>query len=163
MKTKSKFWAYVFALVPGAGQMYLGFMKQGVSIMFSFFLVIFAADFFRVSLLITLLPVIWCYAFFDTINKAGLTSEELENIKDKSLFDGILSMDFISITRRYTWLGVLLIILGVFLLADKIILTELDRMGFINRYIMGDYIRTIIIGVGIILLGVKMISGKKEE
>jgi len=158
MKRKSKFWTYVFALVPGAGQMYLGFMKHGVSIMLSFFLVIFAADFFRISLVFALLPVIWCYSFFDCINKAGLTSEELENIKDKSLFEGVFSANLYSFTSRHTWIGALLIILGAFLLADKIILNELDRMGFINRFVIGEYIRTIILAGAIILLGVKMIA-----
>lgn len=143
--------------------MYLGFMKQGVSIMLSFFLVIFAADFFRVSLVFALLPVIWCYAFFDTINKAGLTGEELENIEDKSLFDGIFSLDFSFIKRRNVWLGALLIILGVLLLVDKIILSELSRIGFVEVYFIRDHIRTIILAGAIILLGIKMISGKKEE
>jgi len=163
MKRKSRFWTYVFAFIPGAGQMYLGFLKFGVSIMLSFFLVIFAADFFRVSLVIALLPVIWCYSFFDTINKAGLTDEEFESIKDKSLFEGIFSGNLHSMTGRHTWIGILLIVLGAFLLMDKIILNELDRIGFINRYVVSDHIRTIIIAGAIIWLGVKMISGKKEE
>ena len=163
MKRKSKFWTYVFAFVPGAGQMYLGFLKQGASIMLSFFLAIFAADFFGVSLLIALLPVIWCYGFFDTINKSHLTDEELENITDKSLFDGIFSTNFFTHIRKYTWLGIFLIILGVFLLIDKIVITELGRLGFVYGYTVRHYIRTIILAGGIILLGIKMISGKREE
>ncbi|HHV98391.1 MAG TPA: hypothetical protein GXX36_02255 [Clostridiaceae bacterium] len=162
MRRKSKFWAYVFAIVPGAGQMYLGFMKLGVSIMLSFFLVIFAADFFRISLVIALLPVIWCYAFFDTINKAGLEPEELERVEDKNLFEGVFSMNFRLITVRHTWIGAMLIILGAFLLVDKIIINELYRLGFIDTYIVSNYIRTIIIAGAIIWLGIKMISGKKE-
>ena len=32
-KQKRGFWLFIFSLIPGAGEMYMGFKKQGISIM----------------------------------------------------------------------------------------------------------------------------------
>ena len=40
-KKKSGFLAFCFSLLPGAGEMYMGFMKHGVGIMALFWLLIF--------------------------------------------------------------------------------------------------------------------------
>ena len=34
---KNGFWTFCFSLLPGAGEMYLGFMKMGISLMAIFF------------------------------------------------------------------------------------------------------------------------------
>ena len=161
MKSKSRFLTYVFSLVPGAGQMYLGFMKQGITIMSLFFFSIFLADFFRISLLFAALPVVWCYSFFDTINKASLTQEEFERLEDKSIFSGVFPDAMKMVSGRYKWLGAALIILGLFLIIDNVILNELGRFNLVDRYVAREYIRTIIASGIIIGLGVKLIFGQK--
>ena len=35
-RKKRGFWTFIFSLIPGAGEMYLGFMKRGVSTMLVF-------------------------------------------------------------------------------------------------------------------------------
>ena len=42
-RKKSKFLTFIFSLLPGAGEMYMGFMKMGVSLMAEFFGIIFLA------------------------------------------------------------------------------------------------------------------------
>ena len=37
-KQKRGFWLFIFSLIPGAGEMYMGFKKQGISIMFLFWM-----------------------------------------------------------------------------------------------------------------------------
>ena len=64
---KSRILTFLFALWPGAGQMYLGYMKRGVSLMGIFCLLISITGFLNLSFLFFLLPVIWFYAFFDTL------------------------------------------------------------------------------------------------
>lgn len=34
---KNRFWTFCFSLVPGAGEMYLGLYRQGISLMLCFF------------------------------------------------------------------------------------------------------------------------------
>ena len=38
---KSSFWRFLFSLIPGAGEMYMGFLKMGTSLMALFILLIF--------------------------------------------------------------------------------------------------------------------------
>ncbi len=35
-RKKSRFWLFMWSLIPGAGDMYLGFMKMGISLMLGF-------------------------------------------------------------------------------------------------------------------------------
>ena len=44
---KNRFWTFLFSLFPGAGEMYMGFMKQGVSLMTLFLLQSFFLLFFQ--------------------------------------------------------------------------------------------------------------------
>ena len=41
---KNAFWRFIFSLMPGAGEMYMGFLKMGVSIMGLFLLIAFIAS-----------------------------------------------------------------------------------------------------------------------
>ena len=36
-KQKHGFWVFIFSQIPGAGEMYMGFKKQGISIMLLYF------------------------------------------------------------------------------------------------------------------------------
>ena len=72
MKQKGKFLTFLFSLFPGAGQMYLGFMKMGGSIMMLFWGIIGFGVLLNLGVLYFLLPVIWCYSFFDAINKNSM-------------------------------------------------------------------------------------------
>lgn len=163
MRRKSKFLAFLFSLLPGAGQMYLGFMKQGVTIMFAFFFTIFLTDFFRVSFIIAILPVLWCYSFFDTMNKASLPPEELNSLQDKSIFEGIIPEGCKIFSGKHIWIGVILIFLGGFILIDNVLLNELGRLNLINSYIIRGYLRTCVMAGVIIGAGIKLIIGKKED
>ena len=74
---KSRILTFLFALWPGAGQMYLGYMKRGVSLMGVFCLLIAITGFLNLGILFFLLPVIWFYAFFDTLNLRSMSYEFL--------------------------------------------------------------------------------------
>ena len=56
----------LFACIPGAGQMYQGYMKRGLSLLLAFCLILFASTYFFLGALALFLPVIWLYAFFDS-------------------------------------------------------------------------------------------------
>jgi len=163
MKKRSKFLTFLFSLVPGAGQMYLGFMKQGITIMTTFFLAIFLADFLRISFIIVVLPVLWCYGFFDTINKASLSPDELECIEDKSIFSSFFPDGVKVLSGKHMWIGITLIIFGALIFIDNVLLQELGRLGFIDRYMAREYLRTCVASAAIIGIGIKLIVGKKKN
>ena len=68
MQRKSGFLTFCFACLPGAGEMYLGYMKRGLSVMLAFWGLIFVASLLNMGILGILAPVIWAYSFFDTFN-----------------------------------------------------------------------------------------------
>lgn len=55
---------FIFACIPGAGQMYYGYMQRGLSIAMMLILCVMAAT--VVEPLLFLCLVIWMYSFFDT-------------------------------------------------------------------------------------------------
>lgn len=85
MNRKGRPGAYFFALFPGCGQMYLGFMKQGVSLLVWFFGIIFMVSWMRLGPIAYLLPIIWQYSFFDAINKNALSDEAFSRLEDRYL------------------------------------------------------------------------------
>lgn len=63
----SRFWAFVFSLLPGAGYMYLGLMRRGLETLVLFFGSMFVAAFSHFDeLMVFVLPVLFFYTIFDT-------------------------------------------------------------------------------------------------
>ena len=61
---KNRFLTVIFACLPGAGHMFMGLMKIGVSLMASFFVVIFLSSWLDFGPLMYLVPIIWFYSFY---------------------------------------------------------------------------------------------------
>ena len=81
-KQRSKFWNFCLACIPGAGQMYLGFFKQGISLMSIFMGCCAIISLIGVDAIAFALPVIWFYAFFDALNKNSLSADEFSKLED---------------------------------------------------------------------------------
>lgn len=169
MKTKKKnrFLTFCFSLLPGAGEMYMGFMRTGTSLMVLFFLSIFIPVSLRFESLTTLAMVVWFYGFFHANHLAGLSDEEFDMVKDEYLF-GIndLSDGKKFVSRYQKWVAAVLIIAGVFLLWNTV--TDIAYRllpDFIYRAmrIVGDYAPRILVAFVIIFIGVKLIEGRKEQ
>ncbi len=110
---KSRILTFLFALWPGAGQMYLGYMKRGVSLMRSVLSVDLPFGFTGLGFLLFLLPIVWFYGFFDTINLRSMSYEFLP--QDDFLFhlDSINAPELVKFfQRRHLLAGVLLIMSG---------------------------------------------------
>lgn len=170
-KKKNGFLTFVFSLLPGAGEMYMGFMKQGVTLMGAFFLLIFLASWLRLGPLLYALPVLWCYGFFHVHNLKNLPDEEFYAIEDDYLFhlDQILpkkkngkSWD----TKSKKVVAVILIIIGAVILWEN--LTDLICW-LLPSYLMNWYynmmnmLPQMVIAVLLIAGGIWLIRGKKQE
>ena len=168
IKKKNKFLTFIFSLVPGGGQMYMGFMKEGLSLMTVFALIIFLGSWLNISPVTFILPVVWFYSFFDSINKMSLTQEELEKLEDDYLFqlDRMPMFNFELFTKHRLYIALLLIFVGFSVLWKNMfnIITE-----FFPYYIaeglqrISGRIPQIVVSMFIIYAGVKLINGKKEE
>ena len=75
-KKKGKLMTFLWSLIPGAGEMYLGFFKTGVSLMAAFVLLLSLAGFLQLNVLSLLAPVVWFYSFFHSNHINALPDDE---------------------------------------------------------------------------------------
>lgn len=117
-KQKRGFLLFICSLIPGAGEMYMGFFKQGISIMTLFWAVVAIAGGLNMSSLVILLPIIWFYSFFHVHNLKDLPEEEFYAVEDNY----ILHLDTVfhnveKITQKQIKVtAVLLIVFGIAIL-----------------------------------------------
>lgn len=167
---KNRFWAFVFSLVPGAGEMYMGFMKQGVSLMSMFLACIMISAWMRADILILIDIVIWCYSFFHVHNLRFLPEEQFQAVEDKILvpFNGEnLNIDFKISNQKVRTVGaVFLILLGASILWNYVmdIVSYYLPEAFWDIYYRVCYnLPEAVIAVLIIWIGLRLIKGKKKE
>lgn len=172
MKTKKKnrFLSFCFSFLPGAAEMYMGFMKAGISLMLVFFLLIALSGWIQQTIIALFDVVVWFYGFFHANHLASLNDEDFAQVKDEYLF----GMDSFLSTKGYVekhqkWVAYGLIFIGGCFLWNT--LTNLlrnilpEQYDFIPRMMwrIGSYAPSIVIGAGIIYLGVRLLNGKKME
>lgn len=177
-KKKNRFILFWLSLMPGAGEMYLGFMKMGLSLLVMFILGIIAASELQMGILALIPIVVWIYGFFHANNLGGLDDETFYGMEDRYL--GIINEEEMNIFKsaasgKYKKAAaILMILVGLNLLfhvitdAAREIFYSLgyeyiySRMSWIADRVGGDVIRAVI-GVVIIWFGLSLIRGKKKE
>ncbi len=166
---KSKFLTFFISLIPGAGEMYLGFYKTGASIMVLFFggYGIFGYLF---RPFICFLPVLWFYSFFHTHNLNNMPDDEFYALEDDYLFH-IQPSQLTSLAMKYRKpLAFLLIFMGVGIIWNNVnhILSSIARWfiwsdavtSFIRYW--GNALPQLAAAALIIWLGWRLIQNKKE-
>lgn len=167
-KQKKGFLLFLCSLIPGAGELYMGFRKQGISIMLLFWGCIFFSGYSGIGFFVMFLPILWAYSFFNVHNLKSLSEEDFYSVEDAY----ILHMDqFIDNTdhfvRKYKKIiAILLIIFGVSILWDNV--TDLIRW-ILPEYVVSFFshifytLPSIIIAIVIIAGGVHLLKSKKLE
>lgn len=160
---KSSFFTFLFSLWPGAGQMYYGYMKRGISVMSLFCaLVAFMAVFYRFNIIGIFLPVIWFFSFFDTYRIRHLMEDPTTAPADDFLFH--LS-DFSSgrlsgiLKRRNILAGGICLVFGAYLLYETVLLPVLNLLDIpiLSRFFRD--IPTLVVAILIIWLGIYLLKG----
>lgn len=167
-KQKHGFWLFIFSLIPGAGEMYMGFKKQGLSIMLLFWGIIAIGSLTGLDWLLFLIPVIWFYSFFNVHNLKSLSEEDFYSIEDSCVFHmDEFTGDINSLIIHHRKLtAALLIIFGVSVLLNNII----DFFYMILPGYLADAFRAfayhlpqLVIAVCIIFAGIYILTRKKDE
>ena len=158
-RKKNRFLTFLCSLVPGAGEMYMGFMKMGLSLLIIFMATIVLAAFTEISELIFVAIVIWIYSFFHANNLAGMPDKDFQELEDKYI-PGSLEEQPLSRNLQKLIAG-LLIFFGIILLGESFIRMMPD---FLREYLSPilRYLPRIVVAFILILLGIKLIQGKKE-
>lgn len=174
IKKKNGFMTFLCSLVPGAGEMYLGFMKEGLSIMclaYGIFVFSIWAD---MSWLISAEVILWFYSLFNTHDKVSLPDEEFYALEDDYVFHidrllpkGNLNLVYGKQSKIFGWF---LLFLGVSIIWKPSIRNLLAAL---RVYISDDFSRVVgnylyslpqfVIAGVLIVCGVRLILRKKTE
>ena len=170
----NKFLCFLFSLVPGAGHMYLGLMKRGLSFMSMFIACIFGFIFFIdlwafqviAGIFGLALPVVWFAAFFDFWRFPRMSNEEKAAQQDDLLFAGKqFKLPQNSIMRKVrVVIGILLIFAGL----QGVYSQLLRRFAYnwFNSYNVIDFVHSIpsiVSAVAIIVVGLLLIFWKAKQ
>ena len=165
-KKKNGFWTFIFSFLPGAAEMYMGFMKTGISLLTVFLVASALCAMLEAGPLLFVVAIVWFYGFFHARNMAGMSEEQLQATEDKYLFVND-DLDAMEIGKKYKkLLAAILILIGVVLLWNSMFNWAYGIIPGEYHYIVqqiGDIIPKIVIAVIVIIIGFKMIAGKKEE
>ena len=170
-QNKNKYLLFLFSLLPGAAEMYMGLMHMGASLMAAFFascaLFVF---FYQFEGLIFVPALLWFYGFFHARNLAGCDEDVFDATEDAYIWDEFFGEDVFRVTRALPrkWGAVALILGGLSLLWDNIsnivenLWNELFgwETGWAFRSALNAVPR-IFISLLLIVLGFRLIRGKK--
>ena len=164
---KNGFLTFCCAFIPGAGQMYQGYMKRGLSLILTACLIGMVSSLLNPVLL--LLVVVWMYSFFDTFNlRAQIladTAPEDDYLihfdpRDKRLARALLD--------SHKLVGWLLIAFGALIAYQNLIMNTLGdlvyRWGhsspvFRALYLVMDSLPDVVVCVVLIVCGVWLVKG----
>ncbi len=166
---KNGFFRFVFSFMPGAAQMYMGFMKNGFSLMALFLASILIPSVLRLSDVFSFVGIlIWFYSFFHARSLSSCPMEQFQTLSDEYVWTDFLEGKQISVSNPTLkkWGAYILIILGVVMLWENLssIIYRIIPEHLWNRLApLVDTIPQLVIAIVIIILGIKLIQGKKEE
>jgi hypothetical protein len=188
---KNKFLTFLFALIPGCGHMYLGYMKRGVEFMAMFvvsgYLAIMSMNFYNFDIIgilfALILPVIWFYQMFDSMHIVSLMKKfEVDFPADDGFF--IPGFSNVSNTDSLNFFFFFLIIKGfaavfIFVGAYVLLITTSVNIGDLLRNnsfterseqiyrffrsVMRTYIPSAVISVLLILAGLRLLKGNGKN
>lgn len=166
-KQKRGFWLFIFSLIPGAGEMYMGFKKQGLSIMLLFWGVFALGACTGMDWLIFLIPIIWFYSFFNVHNLKSLSEEEFYSVEDSYILhmDKLIGDIDSLLTHHRKLTAIVLIIFGASILWNNIVDFFYIILPDYLANILGTFayhLPQLIIAIAIIFAGIYILTRKKD-
>lgn len=172
-RKKGRFMTFLWSLIPGAGEMYLGFFKQGASLMAAFFILLGISGFLQMGFMAFLSPIVWFYSFFHTNNLASLPDEEFYTLEDDWILHWSDITDNKEAIRKYRKvLAGCLIFFGFSILWSRLsrllfwyVFPMLNLTEDVQRILNYTFnaIPQAVVAIAVILIGIYMIKGKYEE
>ena len=168
-KKKNRFFTFIFSFLPGAAEMYMGFMKNGFSLMlcflFPFALIVIYGG---LDFLMPICAVMWFYGFFHARNYAGMDDMTFDAMTDKYIWEEFSDLNFSKVSGKTVkkWIAAALIVIGAALIWDYFssILYRLIPEGYWDDiYPALSNIPQVVISILMVIVGIRMIIGKKKE
>lgn len=172
---KNGFLTFVFACIPGAGQMYYGYMKRGVSIITWFALIMLCGEILSPLLIFNI--VLYMFSFFDTYDIIRCLAAGDPKKDDFLMPEGWKNGEFW--TAKAGWsktsvgkgVGAALVLSGAYLLLDRVLSDLLYRLAnYLGVdpflwYSIVEQLPTIVVAVVLIWFGCRLlgIGGRKRN
>lgn len=167
-KKKSAILTFFFSFLPGAAEMYMGFMKMGLSLMGLFFLSFMIPGLVRASdIFMGVGFLIWFYGFFHARNLAASDLTVFEQIEDRLIWEELTNGRSVSISGKTArkWMAGGLIFLGIAILWNnfaQLILNLMPEEWWDVVYPVVNGVPEVAMALILIIIGARMILGKKE-
>lgn len=173
-RKKNTFFTFIFSFVPGAAEMYMGFMKNGLSILVLFFVpIILTGLLYGADYICIISGIVYIAAFFHARNIATAPDEEFASLVDDYIWNEFKGENFAGFPKlNYRkWGAAILIIVGisgVWELFNNNLLRVLSAVGYseeTRKVAAGilDSVPTVVFSAAMIVIGILLIKGKKKE
>ena len=170
-KKRNGFFVFCFSFIPGAVEMYMGFMKNGVSLMATF--MVFCVGVMLDVPVISLLGagasvIIWFYAFFHAWNMYRLNGNVLMGMEDRYIWTefGLPGKVKIQDEKFRRVLAIAFIFGGASVLWENVYVCVREFVPSEIWYSFAPILRNVpqtIISIIFIYVGIRLIKGKKKE
>ncbi|MCR5671676.1 MAG: hypothetical protein K6G10_11780 [Butyrivibrio sp.] len=165
---KSGFFRFIFAFCPGAAEMYMGFMKNGFSIMAVFAIICGMWAVTDLDFMAAIGALAWFFGFFHARNISKLEEADFLAYEDRYIWEEFDTTGVMNIPgeklRVVAAVACILVGLGI-------IWSYVSSIVF--KLIPGDYwdllypiiskIPSVVVAVALIVAGIILIRGKKKE
>ena len=163
----------LFACIPGAGQMYQGYMKRGLSLITMFCLFIILGSTTGLDALVVGCIVVYMYSFFDTLNlRAQLAAEKAPEDDYLVHFDPQDKRLARMMMDSHKLVGWCLIATGALIAYEQIIMNTLGDILWpwgqkapVWRaiYLVMDQLPEVVLCVALILCGIWLVRGPRAK
>lgn len=171
-RKKNGFFTFIWSFMPGAAEMYMGFMKCGLSLMALFLggiALYFTVYIGYIGEALFLIPVlVWFYSFFHARNMAACTEEMLQSMEDDFIWDSFGDGSKTRITSPVLrkWAAAILIVVGASMLWQNFRNVAANIIP--DRYWdviwpLFNNVPELAVSILIIAIGIGLIVGKKKE
>ena len=153
---KNGLFTFIFACIPGAGQMYYGYMQRGLSLI-SLFCLSYLLGYY-IGPLLVLCPIVWMYSFFDTYDLIRRLTQGAPREDSLLVFKDLASLRLLSAGNKLVGWG--LVGLGAWVLYDRLVGPLVET--YFSWYI-ADMIPTLVVAALLIADGLWLLRGPRAQ
>lgn len=164
MKKKNGLLTLIFACIPGAGQMYLGYMKRGLSLV-SVFALLFWLTGTVMSSLIVFVCIVFMYSFFDTLNLRAQLMEGSAPPDDYLVQLGTDTQLQKMFKSSHKLVGWALVAAGAYSLYENFMRSIISELWERQLYWLANLLEdipTLVMCVALILVGLWLVRGPRS-
>lgn len=168
-RKRNRFLLFLCSFVPGMGEMYLGFMKMGVSLMLGFAILTALVAIMEIGVFAIFPVVMYIYSFFHANHLGAMSDEDFGNTPDRYFYGLGNDMEEIKgvLAGKKKAAAVVMIVIGVIMLWDVALGWLLGIFGTDNlflkslSYFVNNDLPRLIFAFAVIWIGLRLIRGGK--